>query len=800
MAYDQCNGLAPLLSLSTLHTLHTWLHCSILFPRRKILFVGRPNTVTVLHSRGHKMSNLAHLPSPSVAEAIALDTDSLAPVPIIDLPHRWDKSGQLVPGTSSIECTLCKWNGTPEALFGGHGRLAGMDCTPEPFKCASCELLRLILFKTAEEEGRMVTEKSSVIIPYHDVIVELDGRNAIWQHIFISPDVPKSDIDRYGMTRRFRLSHERLCDASSKWAHERLAECTSSHESCQSQSGDRFLPTRLINLQPGWKDLDLRLEDGHSVPLRSSYIALSYCWGDYRPACITTVENLAQNKAKIPWDRLPLTFQDAAAFTLSLGIRYLWIDSICIIQEDEEDWQRESGKMYAVYKNSYLTLAALFGRDSTHGLRSMSTEQDSVLLAELCIARNKYPVYMRRSHYLSSVSGDDIKRSPFDDTCRRYPLLGRAWAYQERTVSPRVMFFTESEMIFQCLSNAECECGDTQGYYQGDASRLNKTDIFQKSRIRSAEKGPSEDTGPAASVGKHTGALSGPRAKMEHLMSKRARDNTLDESTGRARQAAATWRHKVVPEYSKLAMSMPRDRLPALGAIAEQFQRVRVGETYLAGLWSGSLLDDLLWETGGSPLRSPKFKDGLERPSSLPTWSWASLHCDIIYIDGGVTVPKAEVLEASCSYVGDDAFGLVQNSKLILRGRVLSSLFKWTAADVCICFHDGDAWKEYSDSVEYFQRILRVDMDGDQEVVQNVPSHQEIDFLEISRATGNSSAWHFLLLRRDDQADFVYTRAGKATFFVQQEDYNGQDKGEWPRDGFERIFAGQSVLTTCEIQ
>lgn len=754
------------------------------------------------------MSNLAHLPLPSGAEANGPDTDSLAPVPIIDLPYQWDESGQLVPGTSTIECSLCKWNGDPEKLFGDrYVRLTGTECTLEPFECASCDLLRYILFKTAEIEGRPVTKASSVSRPGLQVAVELDGLNRIWQSIFISSDVPKSDIDRYGMTRRFKSSHDRLCDASSKWAHERLAECANSHESCQSQSGDRFLPSRLINLQPGWNGLDVRLEDGHSVRSRSPYIALSYSWGDHRPACITTVETLAQNKMRIQWDKLPLTFQDAAAFTLSLGIRYIWIDSICIIQEDEKDWQREAGKMYAVYKNSYLTLAALAGRDSTYGLRNMSVEQGSVLLAELRIAHIKYPLYMRRNHYLDGVTGDDIKGS-FEDTCRRYPLLSRAWAYQERTVSPRVMFFTESEMIFQCLSNAECECGATQEYYQGVTSQLNRTDIFQKTRNRSAGKGPSQDKQSKENRSIHMRALYGLKAKMAHLSSKRSRGDTEDESSGRAREVAATWRHKVVWEYSALVTSMPRDRLPALGAIAEQFQRVRVGETYLAGLWSGSLLDDLLWESSRPLIQSPKYKDKLERPSSLPTWSWASLHSDIVYPRDDFVVPrvpKAEVLEANCSYVGDSTFGVLLNSRLILRGRILSSLLEWNDTGVSFRFHNGDAWTDFIYLSQHSVGNLWVDMDRDQEGVQNVPSHQEIDFLEISRSIaggGPFSRWHFLLLRRDDQADFVYTRAGKASLWVRdlEEADNGQDKKEWPADRLESIFEGQSVLTTCEIR
>lgn len=727
------------------------------------------------------------------AEMNSQQKNSLVPVPVIDLLHRWDETGQPAPGTSPIECSLCKWDGDPKILFGGLGYawLTGRDCMREPFKCASCELLRCILFKTAEMEGRPLTDTSSVRGSIPHVPVTFDGRDKIWHSIFLSSDFPKSDIDRYGVIRRFRSSHDRLCDASSKWAQDCLSKCASSHELCHLQSGNHFLPTRLINLHPGWEGLDVRLEDNHSVRSGSLYIALSYSWGGHRPDCITTVETLARNKSRIPWDKLPLTFQDAAAFALSLGIQYIWIDSVCIIQEDEEDWQREAGRMYAVYKNSYLTLAALAGHDSTSGLRNMSIEQGSVLLAELRIDQTTYPLYIRRNHYLDSATRDHIKGS-FDDISRRYPLLVRAWAYQERTVSPRVIFFTESEMIFQCLSNAECECGATQEYCQGNAAQLTKTEISRRTSIRSPTREYSEKDISAGGMSVQTRpfSASGLKTKLKHLFPQRSGDDTQAKS--RARQAAMTWRHKVVWEYSALVVSSPRDRLPAVGAIAEQFQRVRVGETYLVGLWSGSLLDDLLWASGGPAVRSPKSRDRLERPFSLPTWSWASLNSSIVYLNDGISVPKAEVLEASCSYAGDNAFGVLHSSKLVLSGRLLSSLLKWNNADASICFHDGNAWTEFSDSTGGIRRALYIYMDRDQDGFQNMPSHQRIEILEISKSYGDyflRSEWHFLLLCRNGSDDFVYTRAGKATFVFNRKD------GE-----FESIFEGRSVLTTCEIR
>lgn len=70
----------------------------------------------------------------------------------------------------------------------------------------------------------------------------------------------------------------------------------------------------------------------------------------------------------IPWELLPTTFRDAIQVTKGLGIRYLWIDSLCIIQDDDVDWKEESSKMASIYQNSFLTICATAAPDDEAGL------------------------------------------------------------------------------------------------------------------------------------------------------------------------------------------------------------------------------------------------------------------------------------------------------------------------------------------------------------------------------------------------------------------------------------------------
>lgn len=129
------------------------------------------------------------------------------------------------------------------------------------------------------------------------------------------------------------------------------------------------MPTRVIDV--GTLAVPaLRLVGSNGT--KAQYACLSHCWGDYRPDCITTEATLACNMKEILWASLSKSFQDAVTITRALGVRFLWIDSICIIQGKsiaaKRDWQKESGLMASVYGNAILTLAATYAGDGRGGL------------------------------------------------------------------------------------------------------------------------------------------------------------------------------------------------------------------------------------------------------------------------------------------------------------------------------------------------------------------------------------------------------------------------------------------------
>ncbi|KAM3084779.1 hypothetical protein ACMFMG_003233 [Clarireedia jacksonii] len=173
------------------------------------------------------------------------------------------------------------------------------------------------------------------------------------------------------------------------------------------------------------------------------YIALSHRWGDpyLHKAYCTYRSTLEELKAKIDFTTLPKTFQDAVLVTRKLGVRYLWIDSICIIQEDERDWDIERKRMEDVFSSAYCTIAA----------SSASGTNDGFLKPR---APMKCAMLQRPSESTFYIRG-------FIDDFRSDVELGelnkRGWVFQERALSRRSVYFTNTQMYWECGHGVHCE-------------------------------------------------------------------------------------------------------------------------------------------------------------------------------------------------------------------------------------------------------------------------------------------------------------------------------------------------------
>jgi hypothetical protein len=307
--------------------------------------------------------------------------------------------------------------------------------------------------------------------------------------------------------------HHHISDKSSlaslKIAKSWLRQCLGSHDSCQQTPSARpVLPKRTIFLGSNNDPIALR----ENTQENEQYICLSHRWGVTSPLC-TTSQSIASHKVGIPWKNLPKTFQDAIQFSRQLYVRHLWIDSLCIIQDDEGDWAEESAKMASIYSGAILTLAAAASSDSHGGL-----------------FRAPKPPQKINLKVNGGFSGSVFAIPELH--LKRLPLLSRGWVFQERFLSKRALYFNQHELSWSCQNGVTiCECGDKHSY-GGDG--------FQA--VISATRG---------------------------------------------------WT-TIVQHYSRLWLTMQKDKLPALSGVAHEFELKANKSTppgkYCAGLWESDLV------------------------------------------------------------------------------------------------------------------------------------------------------------------------------------------------------------------
>lgn len=418
-----------------------------------------------------------------------------------------------------------------------------------------------------------------------------------------------------------------------------LTECIDEHSVdslCKSPSPPR-LPTRVVDV--GHDEQSVRLIDSNGE--KEEYICLSHCWG-LAQIITTTRATISERKRGIPWDLLSKTFQDAICMTRKLGFQYIWIDSLCIVQDDALDWEKESAQMASVYSNGYLTLA---GTRSANGNGGLFSTQHDVEVSGMTPDGDPYCIYFREriDHHIEMIP---------DSTIERYPLLTRAWVYQERMLSTRVLHFGHFELFFECCSSIQCECGYIS--YEEDDPGIEKSLV----KIEFAD------------------ALS--RLSLSEA-------GEVDANTDY--YVARMWR-TVVSSYSALSLTKSTDRLPALGGLARQTAAARQ-TTYYAGLWKDTLNDDLLWAT----YREPRTVAAAPRPSprKAPTWSWASAAGYVDYNDtiifssfdaGSEHVQEphqhfAAIEQCAALPSGVDEFGAIEEGLLTIRGLIVPGLIEY---------------------------------------------------------------------------------------------------------------------------
>ncbi|KAI1095826.1 heterokaryon incompatibility protein-domain-containing protein [Rostrohypoxylon terebratum] len=336
-----------------------------------------------------------------------------------------------------------------------------------------------------------------------------------------------------------------------------------------------FIPTRLIQVDCDVPRLVLKDDvlKSRTEPIR--YAALSYCWGNREEALSqykTTKSTLKARLSGFEARKMSKILCDAIYTARALSMSYIWVDALCIIQDDIQDWEKESIQMGRIYENAHVTFFTLASNSCTQGF----LERQPALLR--IPFRSKINPQIEGAWGVR-LQGIDSRLSVLNDDLYINKDLAtsnwgkRGWTYQEQALSKACIWFGTSRIHFLCPE---------WSYTEGDAVRSRALPHFQ----------------------------------LDHL-------NVPDKH---ADSLCWNWYAVVVEQFTERLFTNWTDLFPALSGLAQNFHKTLGGE-YLAGIWSIDLHKSLWFSCVKHP--TPSFSALLEQLTHpevyiAPTWSWAS--------------------------------------------------------------------------------------------------------------------------------------------------------------------------------
>lgn len=488
------------------------------------------------------------------------------------------------------------------------------------------------------------------------------------------------------------LGSEVNFNIAQNWIH----DCCNNHDAIVCPVPlDINLPTRLIDVGTS-TDFTIRLIEP-SKDDKGKYLALSHCWGPPETKkLLTTTSTLKSRLALIDQNDMPANFSDAVIITRRLGYRYLWIDSLCIIQDSKSDWEVESQNMGRIYTNAAITLAAAAATSSeggmlTKGYQPLSDDRLNPQKWFLTDSVGRSHLAFQNVHGNMPVEDPELKASSFgcriklnqDDEARSIildpltefsdmeenwfrctalgPLGLRGWCLQEKLLSRRILYYGTRQIYWQCASTRKAADG---------------------------EEVPASAARSQANMGNEVSDW--PNV----LQLKRLRQEAINTGSFENKQAVEiqvykAW-HNVLYLYINRRLTYDSDRLPGLAGMATLIHEL-TDDQYVAGFWRKYLLVSLVWTHTKSFLRedvpravAERFeaeKPEWEKEKSKytgPSWSWCShdftdvldfwADHDEAYRSRIWKMQDAEIIDVSSDIVGNNPFGQVNSGELVLRG------------------------------------------------------------------------------------------------------------------------------------
>ncbi|KAK4113368.1 HET-domain-containing protein, partial [Canariomyces notabilis] len=448
-----------------------------------------------------------------------------------------------------------------------------------------------------------------------------------------------TDVDKHFVVLRSLPNHTRSPETlalAKRW----VADCSQNHEKCRKTTVEgAWSPTRLLDLTRLTEvgrvndgpeqllDQTVFLIETANAPPVKRYTTLSHRWGSEEQVKLTK-DTYLQLSNGVKLDSLPQLIQDAIFVTVELSVGYLWIDLLCIYQDDVADWQRESSLMQKVYSNCFCNISA---GNANGCFESMFNSRDpSMFLPQVIELETRYQhvgeddIILNRTKTLYRV----FEASFWRNNVTNELVNKRAWVFQERFLSPRVLQFGKRLVTWDCLERPAADMFpdgfpeilrhlNRYRYFGGDFKSWRSIDEY---------------------------GIDSPYILWEHL----------------------------VRRYSACALTFPGDKLVAFSGVAKHMAGILKDE-YVAGMWRRYLEGELLWMVdAGKRKRQILGRQPKPRPVEYraPSWSWAS-------VDGPVTPGRApinveslliKVEDVHLSYQTGDTTGQVTGGWLRLRG------------------------------------------------------------------------------------------------------------------------------------
>ena len=436
----------------------------------------------------------------------------------------------------------------------------------------------------------------------------------------------------WGIRVRNLLPQSTNSTASFETAQHWLEDCMQNHSDSNIYGHDAGIdprdlknkPTRLVQVDETFSNV--RIVEGSSVV--TPYAALSYVWGRGDAPWRTLRANIQSRRSGFAFNDLPQTLRDAAVVAVRLGISHVWIDALCIVQDDIADWEKESVMMNAVYSNAIVTIVASCSTSSTSGLfNSMSQSGDSFEQRGLKL-QSTLATGEPSTLYISPSPLHPQELDFTFDAAREGPdIFERGWTFQEWLMSPRKLYMTSLQLMWECGGGVQTE--DGLWTYQRPSRGL--TQQFWLTLKLMALK-PSNQIATTS----HTNRL---------------------------------WYKDIeCQSYSGRNLTNFSDRLIAVSGVAKLFKQASKLH-YLAGTWLESLPGGLCWRSMAAAARS--------RPDYIaPSWSWASFDSAVEYLEDALEADSShdacEIINAWVKTRSGDEMGTVIDGELTLSAPVLT--------------------------------------------------------------------------------------------------------------------------------